>query len=58
MDWTFSKFHLHLKDLRPQVREKAIEIARELIEKKHLPEETAIQEAIKQAEEWFMNSEG
>ncbi len=58
MAWTFEDFPLEMKDLTPQVREKAIEIANKLMVEKCLDEKEAIREAIEQAEEWFLDMEG
>jgi uncharacterized protein YdaT len=45
-------------DLKPHVREKALEIADQLMPR-DIPEgSTRIREAIKQAEEWFTELEG
>ena len=51
MDWMF-------EDSNHKVREKALEIAKELVEKKDLPAKDALQEAITKAEEWFYDIEG
>ena len=58
MDWTFEDFHIELKDLVPEVKDKALEIARRLAKEKDYPKEKAIAEGIKEAEEWFLNSQG
>ncbi|HEX6982437.1 MAG TPA: hypothetical protein VF181_06730 [Balneolaceae bacterium] len=58
MKWTFENFKADLDDLNPAVREKAIEIAKKLMEKDNYSEERAIKEGIKEAEEWFLNSQG
>ncbi len=58
MDWTFENFKADLDDLSPPVREKALEIAQNLMEEGNISEAKAIKEAIKKAEEWFYNSEG
>mgnify|MGYP003296265458 CR=1 FL=1 len=55
----FPEFHLLLNDLTPKVREKAIEIALELLANGQCPDkQSAITEGIRQAEEWFMDLEG
>lgn len=54
----FEDFKTDLDGLSPRVREKALEIAKELVEKKDLPVKEAIQEAIIRAEEWFYDIEG
>ena len=58
MEWTFENLDTHLQDLTPEVRQKAREIAEELVKKKHYSEEKAIKEAIKRAQEWLYDSEG
>lgn len=58
MNWTFENFKPHLENLTPQTREKALEIAEQLMQKGGISEERAITEAIVRAEEWFYNSEG
>ncbi|WP_197052688.1 hypothetical protein [Psychroserpens sp. Hel_I_66] len=58
MDWMFEDFKTDLDGLNPKVREKALEIAKELVEKKDLPAKDALQEAITKAEEWFYDLEG
>ena len=58
MDWMFQDFRTDLDGLNPKVREKALEIAKELVEKKDLPAKEALQQAIMRAEEWFYDIEG
>ena len=58
MNWIFENFKPALDGLTPQVRQKTLEIAQQLMEKGGLSEEKAIQQAIVQAEEWFYDSEG
>ena len=58
MDWMFEDFKTDLDGLNPKVREKALEIAKELVEKKDLLAKEALQEAIIRAEEWFYDIEG
>ncbi|AFL79546.1 hypothetical protein Aeqsu_0014 [Aequorivita sublithincola DSM 14238] len=58
MTWTFENFKADLDNLTPQVREKALEIAHQLMEKGGFSEEQAIKKAIVKAEEWFLDSEG
>ncbi len=58
MNWIFENFKPALDSLTPQVRNKAIEIAHQLMEQGGISEEKAIQQAIVRAEEWFYNSEG
>lgn len=55
MKWTFEDFGADLKDLNPQVRKKALEIANRLMKEKKYTEEEAIKKAIKEAEEWYLN---
>lgn len=56
--WTFANFEINLKDLSPEVREKAILIGNDLINLENYTEKEAIEAAIIRAEEWFYNSEG
>lgn len=57
--WTFDDFDAELKDLVPAAKKKAIEIARKLLANGEVEsQEEAIKEGIKQAEEWFLDSEG
>ena len=58
MDLMFEDFKTDLDGLNPKVREKALEIAKELVEKKDLPAKDALQEAITKAEEWFYDIQG
>ncbi|WP_131807704.1 hypothetical protein [Aequorivita aquimaris] len=58
MNWTFENFKPKLENLTPEVREKALDIAREMMEKGGISEEKAIKEAIIRAEEWFYDCEG
>ncbi|TVZ28793.1 hypothetical protein JM83_3950 [Gillisia sp. Hel_I_86] len=58
MDWMFEDFKTDLDGLNPKVREKALEIAKELIEKEDFSKEKAIKKAIVMAEEWFYDIEG
>lgn len=58
MTWTLENFPLEMKDLKPQVREKAIEIANRMKQEKTINELAIVEHAIKQAEEWFINLEG
>ena len=58
MEWTFENFSTDLDQLDPEVRQKALEIARKLmIDGKH-SETQAIRDAITQAQEWFYDLEG
>ncbi len=54
----FDEFEPTLKELKPTVKEKALEIAGKLLTEKSLSREDALKEGIKQAEEWFFNLEG
>ena len=58
MDWMFEDFKTDLDTLNPIVREKALSIAKELIEKKDISEKEALSEGIIRAEEWFYDLEG
>ncbi|HNP66824.1 MAG TPA: hypothetical protein PKH16_02875 [Aequorivita sp.] len=58
MNWTSENFKPKLENLTPEVREKALEIAHELIEKGGISEKKAISKAIVKAEEWFYNLKG
>ena len=53
MDWMFDDFKNDLDSLNPQVKKKALEIAKKLVEEKNYSKEKAITEAIVKAEEWF-----
>ena len=57
MKWTFENFEADLNDLNPKIRDKALEIANRLMEEKEYSEEEAIEEAITEAEEWFLDSQ-
>ncbi len=58
MENSFKEFASDLADLKPEVQEKAKEIAHQLVEEKKLSQQNAIKEGVKQAELWFLNSEG
>ncbi|KAA8475446.1 hypothetical protein BDE36_3541 [Arcticibacter tournemirensis] len=59
MNWRFEDFEPDLKELKPSVKEKAIEIANKLLKNgKFTDQGEALKEGIKQAEEWFINMEG
>lgn len=47
-----------LKELDPKIKDKAVEIAIELIKNKKMKKEKAVLEGIKQAKEWFLDLEG
>lgn len=58
-EWTFDDFDAELNDLVPAAKKKAIEIARQLLADGEVKnQEKAIKEGIKQAKEWFLDSEG
>jgi len=54
----FEDFKTDLDSLHPEVKQKALEIARELMSQKSYTKEKAVQEAITQAEEWFYDLRG
>ena len=55
----FEDFNPMLDDLIPKVREKAIQLALEMLaEGRFDNKEAALKEGIKQAEEWFTELEG
>jgi len=58
MENQFKDFDLHLKDLKPEVRGKAIEIAAFLVSEKGLGKEVALKQGIERAENWFLDAEG
>ncbi|EDM34558.1 hypothetical protein PBAL39_11190 [Pedobacter sp. BAL39] len=58
MKWTLENFPLEMGDLEPHVREKAIEIANQLKKEGQVKELAIVEEAIKRAQEWFLNMEG
>ena len=58
MKWTLENFPLEMSDLEPHVREKAIEIANQLKTEGQVKELSIVDEAIKRAQEWFLNMEG
>ncbi len=58
MKWTFENFKPKLQNLTPEVREKVLEIAHEIMETGSVSEEKAISQAIIKAEEWFYDLEG
>ncbi|MCK7591309.1 hypothetical protein M0G43_12045 [Subsaxibacter sp. CAU 1640] len=58
MDWMFDDFKTELDALNPTVREKALEIAKELVQEKDLSAKEALKEAIIRAEEWFYDLGG
>ncbi len=58
MDSMFENFKTDLNSLNPTVREKALEIANELMKEGKFTEKEAIIEAFKRAEEWSYDLEG
>lgn len=58
MENQFENLPEDLKDLKPKVKEKALEIALKLSKEKKYQGEELIREAVKRAEEWFYESEG
>ncbi|HET8864855.1 MAG TPA: hypothetical protein VFM80_04090 [Gracilimonas sp.] len=55
MEWTFEDFEADLRDLNPKVQEKALKIATRLMKEGGYTEGEAIKEAIKEAEQWFLD---
>lgn len=55
MPWSVDNYPASMKNLTPEVRKKAIEIANALYEKEHYEEGRAIPIAIDTAEEWAKN---
>lgn len=58
MDWMFEDFKTELDALNPGVREKALTIAKELIEKKDISAKEALSVGIIRAEEWYYDLGG
>ncbi len=58
MGWMFEDFKIDLDSLDARVKEKALEIAKQLVIEKNYSEKKAIAEAIVKAEEWFYDLEG
>lgn len=58
MDWMFEDFRTDLDSLDQVIKEKALDIANQLMKQGKLTEKEAITEAIKRAEEWFYDLEG
>tara|TARA_R100000655_G_scaffold60828_2_gene99208 strand:- start:105 stop:281 length:177 start_codon:yes stop_codon:yes gene_type:complete len=58
MEWTFEEFKTSLDELHPEIKEKAIEIAKKLVIEKSYSRENAIKEGVVKAEEWFYDLEG
>ena len=59
MNSNFKDFEPMLQDLTSKVREKALELAGQLlVDGKFSDKESALKEGIRQAEEWFLDLEG
>ena len=58
MEWIFENFKTELSKLTPEVREKAMIIARKLMKKGGVSEDEAMRKAIVEAQEWLYDSEG
>ncbi|GAB2972285.1 DUF2188 domain-containing protein [Mucilaginibacter agri] len=58
MKWTNADYPYEMNDLEPHVREKAIEIANQLRDERVVSELNIVSEAIKRAQEWFLEMEG
>ncbi len=58
MEWIFENFKTELSNLTPEVRKKALIIAKKLMKKGGVSEDEAIRKAIVEAQEWLYNSEG
>lgn len=58
MDWTFEEFRTEIDVLNPLARKKAIEFAKELIEKEDFSKIEAIKKAVIMGKEWIYDLEG
>ena len=58
MEWSSDNYPIEMSDLEARVREKAIEIANQLRKERVIRELSIVDEAIRQAQEWFLNEEG
>lgn len=58
MKWTSKNYPLEMEELEPRVKEKAIEIANRLKQEGEVKELSIVDQAIKQAKEWFLEMEG
>ena len=58
MENEFKNFDIQLTDLKPEVREKALEIAAVLVSEKGMAKDAALKKGIEQAENWFLDAEG
>lgn len=54
----FEGFDARFKELDPRVQKEALELAKRLMDKEGYSREAAIKEAIKQAEQRFLDLEG
>lgn len=54
----FKEFADKMADLKPEVQEKAVELADKLMQEKKLSKNEAIEEGMREAELWFLNLEG
>ncbi len=58
MDNQFENIDVELKDLKPAVKVKVLEILEAMSEEMKADRRSALKNAIEQAENWFMDSEG
>lgn len=58
MLWTKENYPIEMKDLSPELREKAIELGNMLIKDSGMEEGEAVAIAISQAEEWATTQQG
>lgn len=58
LEFPFEDYEDKFEKLNPRVRQKAIEIAKDLISQEHYTQKSAVQEAILRAESWFLDLEG
>lgn len=58
MEWTENNYPIEMNELEPRVRNKAIEIANKLKNERSVRELSVVDEAIRLAQEWFINEEG
>lgn len=58
MKWTLEQYPLEMEELEPKTREKAIEIANRLKSEGNVKELSIVEEAIRQAKEWYLEMEG
>jgi len=57
MNDQFKAFESDLQHLKPEVKERALAIAEQLIEKGYETQE-ALKEGLRRAENWFLDAEG